>query len=178
MYAQIDHLTSEQSPEPARLSAGQSGFITVRELDGPAATRVTLSDTRPGPDSYQVMFAKRGTSAAEAPTHARVLYFDGPRAPEQADAEEFAGQQRIWPAIRDLSGLVGIWVLRGPQSATVVCTLATSAATLDAITHAVMASELLPGEDVALLPGPDRVETLVVTGYEIDAGQPASTAGH
>ena len=177
MYAQIDHLTSEQSPEPARLSAGQTGFITVREPDGPAATRITLSDTRPGPDSYQVVSAERGTSAAEVPTHARVLYFDGPRAPEQADAEEFAGQQRIWPAIRDLSGLVGIWVLRGPQSATVVCTLATSTATLDAIAHAVMASELLPGEDVALLPGPDRIETLVVTAYEPGAARPASTPG-
>jgi hypothetical protein len=160
------------------VAAGQPGFITVRELDGPAATRITLSDTRPGPDSYQVMFAERGTAAAEVPTHARLLYFDGPRAPEQADAEEFAGRQRIWPAIRDLSGLVGVWVLCGPQSATVVCVLATSAPTLDAITHAVMVSELLPGEDVALLPGPDRIETLVVTACELAAGLPASTAGH
>ena len=124
------------------------------------------------------MFAAQGAAAGEMPTHARVLYFDGPRAPEQAAAEEFAGQQRIWPAIRNLSGLVDVWVLRGPQSATVVCTLAMSVPTLDTITHAVMSSELLPGEDVALLPGPDRVETLVVTGYEMAAGQPATTAGH
>ena len=123
------------------------------------------------------MFAQRGAAAAEVPAQARVLCFDGPRAPEQADAEEFAGRPRIWPAIRDLSGLVGNGVLRGPQSATVVCILATSTATLDAITQAVMASELLPGEDVALLPGPDRIETLVVTAYRLGAALPASTAG-
>ncbi len=178
MYAQIDQLTSGESLEPDLPAAGQPGFITVRELDGPAATRITLYGTRPGPDSYEVMFAGQGTAAGEMPTHARVLYFDGPRAPEQAAAEEFAGQQRIWPAIRNLSGLVGVWVLRGPQSATVVCTLARSVATLDAITHAVLSSELLPGEDVALLPGPDRIETVMVTGYEMAASQPAGTAGH
>src|ERR1039457_3015814 len=132
----------------------------------------------PRPDSHQVMFAGQGAAAGEMPTHARVLCFDGPRAPEQAAAEECAGQQRIWPAIRNLSGLVGVWVLRGPQSATVVCTLAMSVPTLDTITHAVMVSELLPGEDVALLPGPDRIETLVVTACELAAGLPASTAGH
>jgi hypothetical protein len=178
MYAQIDQLTGEPGLQPDPPSAGQSGFITVRELDGPAATRITLYDTRPGPDSYEVMFAGRGTAAAGAPTHARVLYFDAPRAPEQADAEEFAGRQRIWPTIRDMTGLAGVWVLRGPQSATVVCTLATSVPTLDAITRAVMSSELLPGEDAALLPGPDRVQTHVVTAYEMAAAEPASLAGN
>ena len=177
MYAQIDQLTGQPGLQPDPPStAGQSGFITVRELDGPAATRITLHDSRTGPDSYQVMFAGRGTAAAGVPTHARVLYFDAPRAPEQADAEEFAGKQRIWPTIRDMTGLVGVWVLRGPQSATVVCTLATSVPALDAITRAVLAGELLPGEDVALLPGPDRIETHVVTGYEMTARAEAGSA--
>src|SRR3984957_12807120 len=120
MYAQIDQLTSPPGLPPDPPSpAGQPGFITVRELDGPAATRITLHDTRPGPDSYQVRFAGRGTAAAGGPPHPRGLYFDAPRAPEQADAVDFAGRQRILPTIRDMSGLVGVWVLRGPQSATV-----------------------------------------------------------
>ena len=46
MYAQIDHPASEQSPESACLPAGQPGFITFRELDGSATTRITLSGTR------------------------------------------------------------------------------------------------------------------------------------
>ena len=173
MYAHIEPLTSSPGPRHDQPAAG---WVTIREVDGPAATRITLHDTRPGPDSYQVMFAGRGTAAAGVPTHARVLYFDAPRAPEQADAEEFAGRQRIWPTIRDMTGLVGVWVLRGPQSATVVCTLATSLPALDAITRAVLAGELLPGEDAALLSGPDRVETHVVTGYEMTARAGAGSA--
>ena len=98
--------------------------------------------------------------------------------PSRRTRRNSPAEQRIWPAIRDLSGLVGIWVLRDPQSATVVCILATSPATLDAITHVVMASELLPGEDVALLPRPDRIETLVVTAYQLGGGRLASAAGH
>ena len=62
-------------------------------------------------------------------------------------------------------------MLRGPQFASVVCTLATSVAALDAITQAVMATGLLPGEDAALLPGPDRIQTHQVTGYQMAAEQ-------
>jgi hypothetical protein len=92
------------------------------------------------------------------------LCFDGPRAPEQAAAEDLAGRQRIWPAIRDLSGLVGVYALRGSDLSAVVVTLATSVETLDAAQRAVLATELMPGEDPALLTGPDRVEIHRVTG--------------
>ena len=96
--------------------------------------------------------------------------------PSRRTRRNSPAEQRIWPAIRDLSGLVGIWVLRDPQSATVVCILATSPATLDAITHVVMASELLPGEDVALLPRPDRIGD--PGGHGLSAGRrPAGQRG-
>ncbi len=36
-----------------------------------------------------------------------------------------------------------------------------------------MSAELLPGEDPALLPGPDRIEIFHVTGYRIPAASPA-----
>ena len=188
MYAQIEQLTSEPGPlpdhpqppgsGPGQATRGRLGSIILREIDGPATTRITLYDEAPGPDSYHVIVAEQGTAAAEQPTHALVLHFDGPRAPEQAAAAEFAGRQRIWPAVRDISGLVGVWVLRGPEFASVECVLATSAQTLDAIAHAVMTSELLPGEDLALLPGPDRIQTHQVTGYAMDAAsEPAPVAG-
>jgi hypothetical protein len=42
-----------------------------------------------------------------------------------------------------------------------------------------MATELTPGEDPALLPGPDRVEIHRVTGRHLPAAGPvASTTGH
>jgi len=51
--------------------------------------------------------------------------------------------------------------------------------TLDAIARAVMSTELMPGEDPALLPGPDRIEIHHVTGYHPPAAVPAaSLKGH
>jgi hypothetical protein len=175
MYAHVEPLTSRPGP---RRDQPAVGWVTIREVDGPAATRITLFDGTPGSatDTYQVMAIETGTAGGQQPTHARVAYFDGPRAAEQAAAEDFAGRQRLLPAVRGLSGLVGVWVLRGPQFASMVCTLATSVAALDAITQAVMATGLLPGEDAALLPGPDRVQTYQVTGYQM-AAESAFPAG-
>jgi hypothetical protein len=173
MYARIEPLTSgPRRDQPA------AGWVTIREVDGPAVTRITLFDGTPesGPDTYQVMAFETGTAGGQQPTHARVLYFDSPRVPEQAAAEDFAGKQRLWPAVRDRRGLVGIWVLRGPQFASVVCILATSVAALDAVARAAMGTGLLPGEDAALLPGPDRVQTHQVTGYQM-AAETAFPAG-
>ena len=194
MYAHIDrpssHGQAEGGPGPAGLNSsstsqpGLLGAITFRQFAGPAEVRLTLWDTEadaaafagqyaelaalPG-EIYQVVDAGAGPAAAQAPAHARLMYFDGPRVPEQAAAEDLAGRQRIWPAIRHLSGLVGVYVLRGRDLGSVVITLAMSAETLDAAARAVMSTELLPGEDPALLPGPDRIEIHHVTGYHLPA---------
>ena len=197
MHARLDRYNG---PDPADLGTsmtGQPGLLsclTFRQLDGPAAVCLTLWDTEasatgyPGPDTglaspageiYQVTATEEGLAATQAPTHAQLVYFDGPRAPEQAAAEDLAGRQRIWPAIRGLSGLAGVYVLRGSDLSSVVVTLATSVETLDALQRAVMATELGPGEDPALLPGPDRVEIHRVTGHHLPAARPAaSTRGH
>ena len=131
--------------------------------------------TRDRGPSHGVTHTEDGLAATQAPTCARLVCFDGPRAPEQAAAEDLAGRQRIWPAIHGLSGLVGVYVLRGSDLSSVVVTLATSIETLDAAQRAVMATELMPGQDPALLPGPDRVEIHRITGRHLPA---ASTRGH
>jgi hypothetical protein len=205
MHARLDRYHGQPGdrmdrPDLADLStgvAGQPGLIgcfTFRQLGGPAAVRLTLWDTEasaagcPGPDAgltppateiYQVTHTEEGRAATQVPTYARLVCFDGPRAPEQIAAEDLAGRQRIWPAIRGLAGLVGIYILRGSDLGSVVVTLATSAETLDAAQRAVMATELTPGEDPALLPGPDRVEIHRVTGHHLPAAAPAASAtGH
>ena len=155
---------------------------------GPAAVCLTLWDTEasaasfpglraglaalPG-ETYEVIDADEGLAAGWTPTCARLLYFDGPRAPEQVAAADRAGRRRIWPTIRGLSGLVGIYVLLGRDLGSVVVTLATSTNTLDAAARAVMATDLAPDEDPALLPGPDRVEIHRVTAYQMPAAAPA-----
>ena len=157
MYAHIDrprsHGHAEGGPGLAGLNSslisqpGLLGAITFRQFAGPAEVSLTLWDTEadaaafagqyaelaalPG-EIYQVVDAAAGPAAKQAPAYARLMYFDGPRAPEQAAAEDRAGRQRIWPAIRHLSGLVGVYVLRGRDLGSVVITLAMSAETLDA----------------------------------------------
>jgi hypothetical protein len=193
MYARQDRYHSQSGPGLADLSIGVTGqpgllsCLTLRQLGGPAAVRLTIWDTEasaagcPGPDAglaspatelYQVTHTEDGLAATQVPTYARLVCFDGPRAPEQIAAEDLAGRQRIWPAIRDLSGLVGIYVLRGSDLSSVIVTLATSVETLDAAQQAVMATDLTPGEDPALLPGPDRVEIHHVTGRHLPAASP------
>jgi hypothetical protein len=201
MHARLDRFSGQRGhgvddPDLADLSssvAGQPGLlggITFRQLAGPAAVCLTLWDTEasatrfPGPraglaalpaEMYAVTDTEEGPAAAQAPACARLLYFDGPRAPEQAAAADLAGRRRIWPAIRGLSGLVGIYVLVGRDLGSVVVTLATSVDTLDAAERAVMATGLAPGEDPALLPGPDRIEIHRVTGYHLPAAGAAAT---
>jgi hypothetical protein len=198
MYARLDRFSGEHGhgvddPDLADLSssaAGQPGLlgrVTFRQLAGPAAVCLTLWDSEasatrfPGPrpelaavpgEAYEVSDTEEGLAAGQAPACARLLYFDGPRAPEQAAAADLAGRQRIWPAIRGLTGLVGVYVLVGRDLGSVVVTLATSVDTLDAAERAVMATGLAPGEDPALLPGPDRIEIHRVTGYHLPAAGP------
>jgi hypothetical protein len=188
MYARLDRYNGQpghrvDGPDLADLGTsmtGQPGLLGC----------LTLWDTEagaagyPGPDAglappagevYQVTATEEGLAAAQAPAYARLVYFDGPRAPEQAAAADLAGRRRIWPAIRGLSGLAGVYVLRGSDLSSVVVTLATSVETLDAAQRAVMATELTPGEDPALLPGPDRIEIHHVTGHRQAGGQDEGT---
>jgi hypothetical protein len=191
----LDHSTDGPSAGPAVADPpGLLGSAEFCQLAGPAGVRLSLWDTAasarafiaehagtaalPG-EIYQVTEAREGKAAAQAPAYARLMYFDGPRAPELVAAEDLAGRRRIWPATRGISGLVGVWVLRGSDLRGVVITLATSVETLDAIARAVMSTELMPGEDPALLPGPDRIEIHHVTGYHLPAAvRAASPEGH
>jgi hypothetical protein len=204
MYAHMEHVNSQPGPgtggrDSADLTArvagqrGLLGCISLQQLAGSAAVRLTLWDTEnnasefmatrarfgtPAGAIYKVGKYEQGPAAAHAATHARLLYFDGPRTPEQVAASDFGGRQRVWPAIRGLSGLVSVYLLRGHDLGWIVVTFATSVATLDAAQRTVMATDLLPGEDRALLPGPDRIEIHNVTGYQVQAaGQHASISG-
>jgi hypothetical protein len=194
MYAHVEqlkiHSGTGSSPVDAATAsvtaAGQDGLVghlNFQQLGGSAQVRITLWDTedsaaafvgsrelaRPDEEIFEVAATEAGAAAGQAPTYARVLYFDGPRAPEQIAAADFAGRQRVWPAMRDLDGVIGMYLLRRRDLGYLVITFATSVETLDAAGRAVMATDLLPGEDLALLPGPDRMEIHHVTGYQVPA---------
>lgn len=111
---------------------------------------------------------------------AQIAYFDGPRSPEAVAASERAGRDRVIPAVSAdpeiRAGHRGTFVLRQPDGAQLVLVLADSAATLDRGDAVISATPMLPGEDPALLTGPDRIERYeVVAAYDAGYRELAST---
>ena len=90
--------------------------------------------------------------------YAQLTYFDGPQSPEKLAAHEFAARERIIPAVRSLGSPVRVYRLSRDDGSYIVISIADSKQVLLDAGKAIMATELLPGEDPALLPGPDRIE--------------------
>jgi len=103
--------------------------------------------------------------------HAQLTYFDGPRTPEQIAAADFAGQERILPAVSKLGHSFRVYRLMREDGSGIVVTIAdTEQALLDA-QKAIMGTELLSGEDPALLRGPDRIELYpVISAQDVNPG--------
>jgi hypothetical protein len=126
MYAHLDHVGScghaeddsglaDHSNRVGSPSGrpGQRACVAFRQLAGQAGVCLTLWDTEadavrfasqhaelaalPG-HVYEITGIHEGSATAQAPSYARLMYFDGPRAPEQAAAEDLAGQRRILPS--------------------------------------------------------------------------------
>ncbi|MEU4248179.1 hypothetical protein AB0F15_12265 [Amycolatopsis sp. NPDC026612] len=153
------------------LGAGALGAATLAQLAGQAGAVVTFwSDAA----AAEVAAARRpaGTTwldtgvyrvaevqpASAAAAYAQITWFDGPRGADQSAAELRAGRERIWPAVRDLDGIGSSYVLVAADRSLVVIGFTASVGTIEAAQAAIMSTELLPGEDPALLPGPDRVD--------------------
>ncbi len=197
MYAHVQQLVRRPGDAenggpgagPDGTAPGFAGAMSLQQLGGSAAVYITMWDseaaaraaglgdprTAQRSGGYEVTAAERGRAGGTVPTHARILYFDGPRAPEQVAAEDRGGRERLWPATRHLDGLVGLYVLRAPDSGAVIITLATSVEAIDALQRAVMSTQLLPGEDPALLGGPDGVELHQVADYQMPATEPVAS---
>jgi len=98
--------------------------------------------------------------------YAQLTYFDGPRSPEQLAAHDFAARERIVPAISELDHSYRVYVLRRDDGSQIVVSIADSEQALLDAQKAIMSTELLPGEDPALLPGPDRIDLYPVINVE------------
>ena len=97
---------------------------------------------------------------------AQVIQFDGPRSPEMLAAADRAGQERLGPIMlahpKMREELVAVVVLRQEDGSEQDILIVHSAEGLRLARDLVMSSELLPGEDHALLPGPDRIDVFEV----------------
>jgi len=98
--------------------------------------------------------------------YAQLTYFDGPRSPEQVAADDFAARERIVPVISELDHSYRVYVLRRDDGSQIVVSIADSEQALLDAQKAIMSTELLPGEDPALLPGPDRIDLYPVINVE------------
>jgi len=103
--------------------------------------------------------------------YAQLTYFDGPRSPEQLAAHDFAARERIVPVISELDHSYRVYVLRRDDGSQIVVSIADSEQALLDAQKAIMGTELLPGEDPALLRGPDRIELYpVISAQDVNPG--------
>jgi hypothetical protein len=120
---------------------------------------------------YEVRNDLRGGSPAATPAAAALLDFDGPVSPARLAAAEFGFTERLRPVLERLPGCVRILSLWHPdRAAHAVLNVADS---LEALSHAertVNSTALLPGEDPALLGGPDRVTIHTLTDIRTPEG--------
>lgn len=143
-------------------------FEAARSMDAQLEAQLGPPPFPPDNDDlYQVIDVVTGREGPSDAAVAWVAFFDGLRSKEELAARDRAREERIKPATRDLPGVVAQYVLRRPEGdGEMIVVLATSVEAIEAGNRAVLGSELLPGEDPALLIGPDRVEIHHVAAYE------------
>jgi hypothetical protein len=140
-------------------------YTLVRLGDGRDRTLALWTATT-DPAAYELEADRAGAAADGTATAAATVWFDGPASPALLAAARFGYRERIGPALDRVPGHVRTLVLRRDRDASSgVINLAVDLPALEACGAAVSTTELLPGEDPALLPGPDRVETHHVTAH-------------
>ncbi|MFI0356698.1 hypothetical protein [Actinomadura sp. 9N407] len=154
-------LTLWRTEEDARLAADR----TEAARGGPRP--VTLHSDR----IYEVEAMAEGPDVALAPGAAVILFFDGPHDAAWMESARFAQRERVGPAMRTVPGFVRGFVLSDPEArSSAIVSLAVSLEALARGEKAVNSTELLPGEDPALLTGPDRAVVHRVSAF---VGAPA-----
>ena len=142
-------------------SAEPAGTVVVEHRGDGGGTVVALwldEASAPGGRVYRVVDVVDGVAAGRTPLFGQLTWLNGTGDPAVAQAAERGGRERIRPAVQDVDGFVGALVLRSADHRIVVLGLATGLETHTAMQRRIGRTRLLPGEDPALLPGPDRVE--------------------
>ncbi|MBB5857289.1 hypothetical protein ACFQ05_30775 [Amycolatopsis umgeniensis] len=139
---------------------GLTGLVVALWRDRGSALAAAVRRT-PGTSEARVYEVSDVESGAAEPRIAQATWFDRPLTRAEADAADFGGRMRIRPAVRGLrgvGGVGGIYVLTAEDRSSLVLGFTESIEALEAVQKTIMSTELLPGEDPALLPGPDRVD--------------------
>lgn len=155
------------------LTPSPAGSV-LEPLDGSAARRLTLwqdaadaaaEQSRSGGRVYEIEQVQ-SCAPSGVPAVASLTEFDGPRDAAQVHADRQAAQ-RIWTAVSSIPGAFGAVVLRAPDGAMAIVALAESTQALTSSVRTLLSTPLLPGEDPALLAGPDHAVDCRLTGAEL-----------
>jgi len=170
MYAQFESAIRTRDHAAQRLDAaaatpGFAGGYLLGQLGHDRFAVLTLSSEH---GAYVVEDEWAGHDPDAVPQAGAVIWFDGPLAQPVLDAARYGGEHRLTPAIQATPGTVRGFALFDPERRAVcVLNLVTSVDVLDDLARAANRTELLPGEDPALLPGPDRAETYRVLSLSV-----------
>ncbi len=152
------------------------GLVTAYRLDqvGTAESTVLSLSEQGTDDDHEVVDDWSGAAAGAEPGAATIVYFDGPLSDVAYAAAERGSRERIQPALAAVPGLVRMFALWQPKERSVaVVMLAETMDALEAAGRVVQSTTLLPGEDPALLPGPDRAVAYRVAGTPVTPSRPA-----
>lgn len=166
-----------------QLGASEGSLVTIwaDEADARAAasaeaTTPERSIVRPG-TCYRVTGPFTAMDGTTPPAVMQLTSFAGPRSEAQVHADELSNL-RVSAALADLPGICGALIGYGDENACLVVSFADSQETLSAAFDRIMATELGPDEDPALLTGPDEVRICaVVAGSGPLAALEAATQG-
>jgi hypothetical protein len=142
---------------------------------GPSpAAGFTAGPVTAGPGrTYEIVARHTGPSRGR-PRYLQLMTFAGPRSPEWSAAFDRSSEERLWPAVRDLPGLVGELVGSTSDGGRAVLTLAESVEALEAGAAAVLTTELLPWEKPEHLTGPDGAALLRLLHADLPAAAPTA----
>lgn len=155
-------------PAAATPPAGATEEFALCQIAGPRDVVLRLydgTDDAAGSDRYLVETDEPMGPPGTKPAVAAVVTFSGPMSPAVREAADRADRDRIGPAMAARATTTGrvlrLW--QPEQRRKVVVVFSVDQSKLQDGFRTIATLDLLPGEDPALLPGPDHVEIFEVT---------------
>jgi hypothetical protein len=136
---------------------------------GPGTAGAAAGPVTVGPGTAYAIGTHRAGPSAGPARYLQLTTFAG-RDEDWCAAFDRAGEERLWPAVRDLPGLVGVLSGAAPGGGRMAVTLTDSVEALETGAAAILSTELLPWEKPEHLTGPDGLAILRLLHADVPAG--------
>jgi hypothetical protein len=153
----------------ARSLGVDPGAVVAFHPDGTDPAGFTAGPVTVGTGTTYRIDAYRAGTATGPARYLQVTTFAG-RDADWCAAFDRAGEERVWPAVKDVPGLVGVLGGSTSDGGRVVLTLAESMESLEAGATAILSTELLPWERPEHMTGPDGLAVLRLLHADAPAG--------